>query len=155
MFISFALFLKCIYANWNAITSSRIWTRVVVSIYSGDKRYDTLISVCHRSFMRSRTRNKVNYLSRNSWFIVIFSPMLVAVTNNKRRSLLKYLQITGRKIVGFTPFLRWSVYNKVYTVSCRVWTRLIESISYADNRYAMSIRAGMSPSTYLSSYANL
>ena len=53
-------------------------------------------------------------------------------------SLLYYLPIAGRGIVGFRPFLSVSVLCKMQTAEVRIWTLVAESTSYNDNCYTTS-----------------
>ena len=46
-------------------------------------------------------------------------------------SLPYYLPITGGRIIGFIPFPRVLVLCEMQSVSSRIWTRVVVSISYA------------------------
>ena len=50
-------------------------------------------------------------------------------------SLPCYLPITGRRIIGFIHFLRVLVLCEMQSVSSRIWTHVVVSISYDDNHY--------------------
>ena len=46
-----------------------------------------------------------------------------------------YLPIAGGRIIGFIPFPRVLVLCEMQSVSSRIWTRIVVSISYDDNHY--------------------
>ena len=46
-----------------------------------------------------------------------------------------YLPISGGRIIGFIPFPRVLVCCEMQSVSSRIWTRVVVSISYDDNHY--------------------
>ena len=50
-------------------------------------------------------------------------------------SLPYYLPIAGGRIIGFIPFPRVLVLCEMQSVSSRIWTRVVVSISYDDNHY--------------------
>ena len=50
-------------------------------------------------------------------------------------SLPYYLPIAGGRIIGFIPFPRALVLCEMQSVSSRIWTRVVVSISYDDNHY--------------------
>ena len=57
------------------------------------------------------------------------------LTKAEEPSLLYYLPIVGRRIIGFIPFPRVLVLCEMQSVSSRIWTRVTVSISYDDNHY--------------------
>ena len=63
------------------------------------------------------------------------SPRLVA----EEPSLPYYLPIAGGIIIGFIPFPRVLVLCEMPSVSSRIWTRVLVSISYDDNNYTTGI----------------
>ena len=50
-----------------------------------------------------------------------------------------YLPLTERKTDIFMPFQRLEAWNEGQGASSRIWTRVADSISYDDNRYAITI----------------
>ena len=56
-------------------------------------------------------------------------------TKDKELKLYSYLLITGRRIVGWVPFPWLLTLCEMQTVSFRIWTRFVISISYDDNHY--------------------
>ena len=68
-------------------------------------------------------------------FRVFPYPRLVAFTKAEEPSLSYYLPIAGGGIIGFIPFPRVLVRCEMQSVSSRIWTRVVVSISYADNHY--------------------
>ena len=70
-------------------------------------------------------------------------------------SLPYYLPMAGGRIIGFIPFPRVLVLCEMPSVSSRIWTRVVVSISYDDNHYTTGtsyIYFSLSLSLYLSIY---
>ena len=57
------------------------------------------------------------------------------LTKAEEPSLSYYLPIAGGRIIGFIPFPRVLVLCEMQSVSSRIWTRVVVSISYDDNHY--------------------
>ena len=66
-------------------------------------------------------------------------------TKVKEPSLSYYLPIAGRRIVGFIPFPRVLVLCEMQTASSRIWTLVVELISFDDNHYTMTISSYPTP----------
>ena len=58
-----------------------------------------------------------------------------SLTKAEEPCLPYYLPIAGRRIIGFIPFPRVLVLYEMQSVSSRIWTRVVVSISYDDNHY--------------------
>ena len=56
-------------------------------------------------------------------------------TKAEEPSLPYYLPITGGRIIGFIPFPRVLVLCEMQSVSSRIWTHVVVSISYDNNHY--------------------
>ena len=91
--------------------SSRIWTRVAVSISYDDNHYTT------------------------GTFIHRFEFRVFLFTKAEEPSLPYYLSIAGGRLIGFIPFPRVLVLCEMQSISSRIWTRVVVSISYDDNHY--------------------
>ena len=50
-----------------------------------------------------------------------------------------YLPIAGGRIIGFISFPRALVLCEMQSVSSRIWTRVVVSISYDDNHYTTGL----------------
>ena len=50
-------------------------------------------------------------------------------------NLLSYLPVAGGRIKGFIPFQRLLVLFEMQSNSCRIWTRVAESIFHGDKHY--------------------
>ena len=57
------------------------------------------------------------------------------LTKAEQPSLSSYLPIAGGRIIGFIPFPRVLVLCEMQSVSSRILTRVVVSISYDDNHY--------------------
>ena len=57
------------------------------------------------------------------------------LTKAEEPSLPYYLSIAGGRIIGFIPFPRVLVPCEMQSVSSRIWTRVVVSISYDNNHY--------------------
>ena len=57
------------------------------------------------------------------------------LTKAEEPSLPYYLPIAGGRITGFIPFPMVLVLCEMQSVSSRIWTRFVVSISYDDNYY--------------------
>ena len=57
------------------------------------------------------------------------------LTKAEEPSLPYYLPKAGGRIIGFIPFPRVLVIYEMQSVSSRIWTRVVVSISYNDNHY--------------------
>ena len=107
--------------------SSRIWTRVAVSISYDDYIYQPLRS--------GRMWHKVNFFKRcftglNSEFSFSQTSWL---TKAEESSLPYYLPIAEGRIIGFIPFSRLLVLCEMQSVASTIWTRVAVSISYDYN----------------------
>ena len=71
----------------------------------------------------------------NSEFYFFYTSCL---TKAEEPSLSYYLPIAGGRIIGFIPFSRVLVLCEMQSVSSRIWTRVVVSISYDDNHYTTS-----------------
>ena len=85
----------------------------------------------------SRIWHKINLFKQsltdlNSEF---YFSLTSCLTKAEEPSLPYYLPITGGKIIGFIPFPRVLVLCEMQSVSFRIWTCIVESISYDDNQY--------------------
>ena len=96
--------------------SSRIWTRVAVSISYDDNNYTTGTTITGLN-----SESSFSYTS--------------CLTKAEEPSLLYYLPIAGGRIIGFIPFPRVLVLCEMQSVSSRIWTRVAVFISYDDNNY--------------------
>ena len=65
-----------------------------------------------------------------------FSLQTGCLTKVKELSLPYYLPITERNTEGFMPLPSVQARSETLTTSFRIWTRVTDSISYDDNRYA-------------------
>ena len=105
--------------------SSRIWTRIVVSISCDDNHYTTSIVIYEMLLFLGCNPS-------NCW-------ETSCPTKAEELSLPYYLLIAGGRIIGFIPFSRILVPCEMQSVSSRIWTRIVVSISCDDNHYTTSI----------------
>ena len=75
---------------------------------------------------------KRSHTDLDSWFSFSKSGFLAGT---KEPNLHNNLPIAGVKTSGFRSFPRVIVQNDSQTVLSRIWTRVVDSISYDDNRY--------------------
>ena len=66
---------------------------------------------------------------------LFFSLTVLLLTKAEEPSLSYYSPIAGGRIIGFIPFPRVLVLCEMQSVSFRIWTRVVVSISYDDNHY--------------------
>ena len=137
--------------------SSRIWTRVAVSISFDDNHYTTGTSniepslpyyltiargriIGFKPFPRILVLCKMQSVSSMIWTRVAVSISyednhFTTGTSNIEPSLSYYLPIAWGRIIGFIPFPRVLVLCEMQSVSSSIWTRVAVSISYDDNHF--------------------
>ena len=67
------------------------------------------------------------------------------LTKAEEPSLPYYLPMGGERIIGFIPFPKVLVLCEMQSVSSRIWTRVVVSISYDDNHYTTSTSITTAP----------
>ena len=86
-----------------------------------------------------RIWHKVNFLVEfNRFEFRVFLLLDQLPTKAEEPSLSYYLPIAGGRIIGFIPFPRVLVLSEMQSISSRIWTRVVVSISYDDNHYITS-----------------
>ena len=129
-FVLFYIVLDSLYRCINAVfntgkSTSTLFFDIYIYIYiytnpSARAGYDT-----RSVFKRSLT-------GLNSEFSFSWTSCL---TKAEEPNLLYYLPIAGGRIIGFIHFPRVLMLCEMQSVLSRIWTRVVESISYDDNHY--------------------
>ena len=110
--------------------SSRIWTRVTVSISYNDNNYTTGTSSFYQP---DRIWHKVNFLVE--FYRFEFRVFLLL----NKISLSYHLPITAGRIIELIPFPMVLVLCEMELASSRIWTRVTVSTSYDDSHYTTGI----------------
>ena len=110
----------------HAISSS------VLPIKSPDVPFTLFTNPSTRAGYDTRSIFKRSLTGFNSEFSFSLTSCL---TKAEELSLSYYLPIAGWRIIGFIPFPRVIVLREMQSVSSRIWTRVVVSISYDDNHY--------------------
>ena len=86
-------------------------------------------------------QHKINFFkwSLTGWKSQLFFSYTTCYTKGKDPSLPYFLHINQRRIVGFIPFPKELALYELQTASSRIWTRVVMSIFYDNNHYAMGM----------------
>ena len=94
--------------------------------------FNPIYQPLHSGRIWPRSIFKRSLTGLNSEFSISWTSYL---TKAEEPSLPYYLPIAARGIIGFIPFPRVLVLCEMQSVSSRIWTRVVVSISYDDNHY--------------------
>ena len=120
--------------------SSRIWTRVAVSISYDDNHYTTGTSFYPIPPLgQDMTQGQFFKRSLTGLNLEFSFSSTSCLNKAEEPSLIYYLPMAGGRIIGFIPFQRVLVLCEMQSVSSRIWTRVAVSISYDDNHYTTDI----------------
>ena len=100
-----------------------------------DSNYNWYLYHIYQPLCSGRIWHKVIFKRSLTGFNSEFSFSTSCLAKAEEPSLPYYLPIAGGRIIGFIPFARALVLCEMQSVSSRIWTRVVVSISYNDNHY--------------------